>query len=76
MTEQEVLKKFEELGYRIFKIEKYEISLYKHYKQYNEDYAISIDLQNKCYYCDDMDIKIDMKTHQLLTELFKCYKWI
>lgn len=73
--EQKIFKEFEELGYRIFAIENYNICLYKYYEKYNEEYAITIDLKNKCYYCDDMDIVIDMKIHQLLHKLFELWGW-
>ena len=75
MTEQEILKKFKELGYEVFVIERHSIALYKFIEKYNEEYSIIIDLVNKCYYCECMEVIIDMQIHQLLTELFKCWGW-
>lgn len=72
---EKVLKEFVELGYSILTIENYNIALFKYYEPYNEEYSITIDLKNKCYYCDDMDVVIDLKTHQLLTKLFKALGW-
>ncbi len=72
MTEQEVIKKFEELGYRVNKKNKY-ITLCK------DTWIIFINPSNKTYDCQELDGKsciIDMQEHQLLTELFKCWKWI
>lgn len=74
-TIEEVKKEWKELGYRIFTIEGYNICLYKYYEKYNEEYAITIDLQGNCYYCEDMDVVIDMKVHQLLTKTFRALGW-
>lgn len=73
--EQKIFKEFEELGYEIDEIKGYNICLYKYYEKYDEDYAIIIDLKNKCYYCECMDVVIDMKIHQLLHKLFKLWGW-
>lgn len=74
--EQKIFKELENKGYEIHKIEGYNICLYKYYEKYDEEYAIIIDLKNKCYYCESMDVVIDMKIHQLLHQLFEIWGWI
>lgn len=75
MTKEEVLKKFKELDWS-----------YKYNYRYKPEYLIYFSRnnttkrlfehifikKNKTYFSD---CDIDMKTHQLLTELFKCEGW-
>ena len=68
MTEQQILKKFKELGY-VFREHNHlfiiESSIHK--------VRIWIDKQDKNYWAG-MD-EIDMKVHQLLNELFTVWGW-
>lgn len=77
MTEQEILKKFEELGYDWWHYkDKNVFELCKYDKTNGHLFflgKIEIDLNDKEYWSD---IYFTMQEHQLLTELFKCYKWI
>ena len=85
MTEQEILKKFEELGWKvscvddnaILKLEKqhklktfihYHIDIFLKLKSYM--FYTATDNQGQFYGL------LNMQEHQLLTELFKCWKWI
>lgn len=76
MTEQEVIKKFEELGWNwnIIYTELYltkgnkEICIDKFFKAISYSYK---DLLGNYH-----SLSITLQEHQLLTELFKCYKWI
>ena len=74
-TEQEILKKFEELGYEVKNI--YDDLILTCIEK---NTIIGVDKIRKTYFTREFDVKeyqlLDMQEHQLLTELFKCYKWI
>lgn len=72
MTEQQILKKFEELGYEISE----EIRYCRPHMIIEKGYSImiTIDKYEKEYYTNLGFIP--MKLHQLLHELFKCWGWI
>ena len=72
MTKEEVLKKFEELGYEIYQEEKYIAMKNKAKKE------ITIKFIGKHYFKRDDDNFweiITFQEHQLLTELFKALGW-
>ena len=75
MTEQEVLKKFEELGYKVKNI--YDDLILTCIEK---NTIIGVDKIRKTYFAREFDVKeyqlLDMQEHQLLTELFKCWGWI
>ena len=89
-TENEVIKDFEKLGYRIeHKNTKYASSvnailLLKDYIEAFDDEKLSkeicIDLNNKSYQCYETfyycPLELTMEEHLLLTELFKALGWI
>ena len=74
MTEQQILKKFEELGYEIKK-EDTIIVITNHITT-----TITINLTRKYYICtgnDGLSFQcISLQEHQLLHELFKCWGWL
>ena len=76
-TEQEVLKKFEELGYSVFK-NHLKISLF--HKTEDVEIAIWLEKGNESYCKAEKNGAeyewITFQEHQLLTELFRCYGWI
>ena len=84
MTEQEILKKFEEMGYEVsFSYNKKHIVLLKETNdKYNGNYLKMININSitkkySCYIDESYSFDdITLQEHQLLTELFKCYKWI
>ena len=73
LAEQQILKKFEELGYKYE-----EDSLYISLTKSNRE--ITIYKHNKEYDCTRYNIwkvsTITIQEHQLLHELFKCWGWI
>lgn len=78
MTEQEILKKFEE-NFAIIRNDDDYLELINEW-----DCILFIDKGLKRYECCYKSAKgtfefsshIDLETHQLLTELFRCYGWI
>lgn len=81
-TEQEVLKDFEKLGYKIKHNYDYELMLEKENKVQGGTYNITIDKEFKVYTkstCFDYKnhfMHITMQEHKLLNELFKIWWWI
>lgn len=74
MTEQEVLKEFEELEYRINTNNKDILTL----SQYGKH--IDINKNNKTYECYLIDVgepymPIELEEHQLLHKLFEIWDW-
>lgn len=80
MTEQEILKKFEELGYRYKPIIIDNEVLWAVFFNYETDAIIQIHKKELIYekYDDSnfLQIPFTLQEHQLLTELFRCYRWI
>lgn len=74
-TEQEILKKFEDLGWGFFRSEGF---FGKTLTIEKATLEITIYINMKIYEITQKQIRdgLTMKEHQLLTELFKCYKWI
>ena len=74
LAEQQILKKFEELGYEIKKEDT--IIVITNYITT----TITINLTRKYYICtgnDGLSFQyISFQEHQLLHELFKCWGWI
>ena len=75
MTEQEIFKKFKDMGYTIKNI--YDDLILSCIEK---NTIIVVDKIRKTYFAREFDVKeyqlLDMQEHQLLTELFKYYKWI
>ena len=75
MTEQQILKKFEELGYEIL----YNFNRYIRLKDKKSFKAFTIRGKKRQYVCHHyqsmMALIITPKEHQLLHELFKCWGW-
>ena len=81
MTEQEVIKKFEKLGYEYKKIKEYPdiIYLINDANEPKQLLSIKINTKVKKYLKVWGDLRIEpftVEEHQLLTELFKCWEWI
>lgn len=81
MTEQEVIKKFEELGYEYKKLKEYPDIIYltNDANEPKQLLSIKINTKVKKYLKVWGDLRIEpitFKEHQLLTELFKCWEWI
>ena len=81
MTEQEVFKKFEELGYKYRTKKDYPVMIYLVKDDDIPKWVLSIKIntESKAYWKVWGDISIEpitLKEHQLLTELFKCWEWI
>ena len=74
MTEQEILKKFKELGYEVKNI--YDDLILTCIEK---NTIIVIDKIRKTYFAREIDVMahqlLDRKEHHLLTELFKCWGW-
>jgi homoserine trans-succinylase len=73
MTEQEILKKFEELGYEIVRHERRNI-IFKKYGAILDVFNYTEVSYSKHW--NGISILISLQEHQLLTELFKCWGWI
>lgn len=69
-TEQDVLKDFEKLGYKLL----YNNSFCLVFER-NNLYTLSISKQYKEYWTDG-EISINMQEHKLLNELFQIWGWI
>ena len=80
-TEEEILKDFEELGYRIIsnlyfrlvlrKANGTTISIYK-----EDDITIAKGYRKYDYHEDFLALNITLQEHKLLHELFLCWAWI
>lgn len=68
-TEQDVLKDFEKLGYKLL----YNNSFCLVFER-NNLYTLSISKQYKEYWTDG-EISINMQEHKLLNELFQIWGW-
>lgn len=74
-TEEQVIKDFEKIGYKLTQVNEYLIKLQKEWDE------ILIDFKNKTYLKSygtfDFDsVSITVEEHKLLHELFKCWGWI
>ena len=74
-TEEQVIKDFEKIGYKLTQVNEYLIKLQKEWD------GILIDFKNKTYLKSygtfDFDsVSITVEEHKLLHELFKCWGWI
>lgn len=86
-TEEEILKNFEDLGWKLrdnyinFTLYKGEIKQHKFGNRIHHCY-ISIDKEKQTYYTIEIysfcthEYKLTMQEHKLLTELFEIWEWL
>ena len=73
MTKEEVIKQFELLGYELIRHERRNL-IFKKYGSILDVYNYTNVSYSKHW--NSVSVSITLQEHQLLTELFKCYKWI